>query len=118
MHGKISGKAEYSEEIKRVLSKSTVTVFSTGDSGVESYWGTSLDNLYSMFKVTYNSNFYGYPVYTQIRSVKDDKLYTPPTILYNEDRGTSGNGGDRSGNGFQPNPNPNPTPNPGGGGRR
>ncbi|MCL1034670.1 hemolysin [Elizabethkingia anophelis] len=115
---KISGKAEYSEEIKRVLSKSTVTVFSTGDSGVESYWGTSLDNLYSMFKVTYNSNFYGYPVYTQIRSVKDDKLYTPPTILYNEDRGTSGNGGDRSGNGFQPNPNPNPTPNPGGGGRR
>lgn len=67
---KISGKAEYSEEIKRVLSKSTVTVFSTGDSGVESYWGTSLDNLYSMFKVIYNSNFYGYPVYTQIRSVK------------------------------------------------
>ncbi|UTF93048.1 hemolysin [Elizabethkingia anophelis] len=115
---KISGKAEYSEEIKRVLSKSTVTVFSTGDSGVESYWGTSLDNLYSMFKVTYNSNFYGYPVYTQIRSVKDDKLYIPPTILYNEDRGTSGNGGDRSGNGFSPNPDPNPNPNPGGGGRR
>ncbi|OPB92462.1 hemolysin [Elizabethkingia occulta] len=117
---KISGKAEYSEEIKRVLSKSTVTVFSTGDSGVESYWGTSLDNLYSMFKVTYNSNFYGYPVYTQIRSVKDDKLYTPPTILYNEDRGTSGNGGDRSGNGFQPNPNPNTNPGGGfgGGGRR
>ncbi|CAI9678900.1 hemolysin [Elizabethkingia anophelis] len=117
---KISGKAEYSEEIKRVLSKSTVTVFSTGDSGVESYWGTSLDNLYSMFKVIYNSNFYGYPVYTQIRSVKDDKLYTPPTILYNEDRGTSGNGGDRSGNGFSPNPDPNPNPGGGfgGGGRR
>ncbi|UTG59823.1 hemolysin [Elizabethkingia anophelis] len=117
---KISGKAEYSEEIKRVLSKSTVTVFSTGDSGVESYWGTSLDNLYSMFKVKYNSNFYGYPVYTQIRSVKDDKLYTPPTILYNGDRGNSNGGSSRPDNGFKPNPNPDTNPGSGfeNGGRR
>lgn len=73
-----------------------------------------------MFKVIYNSNFYGYPVYTQIRSVKDDKLYIPPAILYNGDRGNSNGGSSRPDNGFKPNPNPDTNPGSGfgNGGRR
>ncbi|VEH22377.1 Uncharacterised protein [Chryseobacterium nakagawai] len=70
---KVSGGGGYNQETTEILSKSVVTVMTTGDKSTEPFWGNSLDNLYSMFNVKFDSNFYGYPIFTQMRSVATDE---------------------------------------------
>ncbi|CAI9685280.1 hypothetical protein CMU10_00725 [Elizabethkingia anophelis] len=72
---RLNKKTEYSEEMKEILSKSSVTVFSPGDRVNVFYLGTFFYNLYSLFRIKYDNNFYGYLVYTQIRMVNDNAMY-------------------------------------------
>ncbi|CAM3473702.1 thiol-activated cytolysin family protein [Elizabethkingia occulta] len=65
---KISAGAKYDEKTTEVMSKSVVTLYSNGDNTAESFWGTSLDGLKSVFDVKYNQNFYGYPIYAYMKS--------------------------------------------------
>ncbi len=65
---KISGGLKYDEKMTEIMSKSVVTLYSNGDNTSESFWGTSLDGLKSVFDVKYNQNFYGAPIYAYMKS--------------------------------------------------
>ncbi|CAI9680093.1 MULTISPECIES: hemolysin [Elizabethkingia] len=95
---KISGGGKYEEETIDILSKSVVTVLTTGDRSSEPFWGTSLDNLYSVFNVKYDSNFYGFPVYAQMRTVGTDEILKFMIDGPNSDS-RGGNGFDNGGSG-------------------
>lgn len=64
----ISAGAKYDEKTTEVMSKSVVTLYSNGDNTSESFWGTSLDGIKSVFEVKYNQNFYGTPIYAYMKS--------------------------------------------------
>ncbi|EOR29076.1 hypothetical protein L100_13175 [Elizabethkingia meningoseptica ATCC 13253 = NBRC 12535] len=73
---KISGGLKYDEKMTEIMSKSVVTLYSNGDNTSESFWGTSLDGLKSVFDVKYNQNFYGAPIYAYMKSfLREDFNY-------------------------------------------
>ncbi|WP_176589935.1 hemolysin [Elizabethkingia argenteiflava] len=96
---KISGGGKYTKEATDILSKSVVTVLTTGDKSTEPFWGTSLENLYSIFNIKYDRNFYGFPVYAQMRTVAGDELYQIREEIPKSGSGDNGFENERNRNG-------------------
>jgi hypothetical protein len=79
------------QQVTKIFSKSSTTIFAISDNSSQSFFMDGLANLSNLFTVNYSSTAYGYPIYLQGRYVYDNSSYLPATT-------SSGGNGSRSTN--------------------